>query len=307
MGRVIKYLGVRPWLAAGIVGAYVLSTVVSHDVAQSIVFWLQDHVGPRHWLGGVSIAALIAAFVAATLLARAARGRPDGWIIATYSLVTLALAGGCYFALIMVANECIHFAQYALLAILIFPLTRRYGETVAWCALIGLMDEAYQYFVLHASWYVYFDFNDVVLNVVGAGLGVVALRAALSAGFIRRRPFSPQRPVYVGLAVLALGCAALSVTGHLRAAPPRHPTTWTIALRRCPPAPSFWVHYEPGKDYHELRPVEGVCVLLALLALYAGLDVLDPATRAVRKPMSAGAADTMTIPLAAKAEPPARE
>ena len=43
--------------------------------------------------------------------------------------------------------------------------------------LLGAVDEGYQYWILHRDWGIYFDFNDVVINALGAGLGVVFLLA----------------------------------------------------------------------------------------------------------------------------------
>lgn len=85
--------------------------------------------------------------------------------------------------------EAIHFIQYAFLAIPVFALTLRPSQTVFWAALMGALNEAYQYFVLYPdNREVYFDFDDIVLNLIRAGIGVVMIFTLSDAG-----PLLPQK------------------------------------------------------------------------------------------------------------------
>jgi len=85
------------------------------------------------------------------------------------------------FEIIIVHNiEIIHFAQYAGLSVLLFPLLKRFGDTVFWATILGFIDEVYQYLYLKPDGTDYFDFNDVILNLLGAGLGVILI---FSSGF----------------------------------------------------------------------------------------------------------------------------
>jgi VanZ family protein len=72
--------------------------------------------------------------------------------------------------------ENIHFPQYAVLTLTIFALFKHFGATVFWVTLSGVFDEGYQYFVLYRNNnIVYLDFNDIVLNLIGAGIGVALI------------------------------------------------------------------------------------------------------------------------------------
>lgn len=279
MHRFVMFLQRHRALAAVLAAAFAILTTLLHDHAQNVVFGLQRVFQPGRWLSGVTVAfALLAAGWAVWLMARILR-RPDAAVLLAYGVITLILAVAAYAMLIMVCNECIHFVQYALLAILVYPLVGRYSETVVWCALIGALDEAYQYLVLHANWRIYYDFNDVILNVVGAGIGVVALRAALPESGKSDAPARLlRRPGFVAVGLLALAATVLVGMGAL-GVQQSDGAGVMLALRRCDPPANFWLTSEFGKGYHEVMPLEGVLAIAALLAFYTGLDVLRPAWR----------------------------
>jgi glycopeptide antibiotics resistance protein len=97
---------------------------------------------------------------------------------------------GSYEVLIVFSVETIHFVQHALLAVPVFALTMSFGETVGWVTLMGAVDEAYQYFVLYAgNKTVYFDFNDIILNLVGTGIGVLMI---YTLSDLKSAPFTAQ-------------------------------------------------------------------------------------------------------------------
>ena len=80
---------------------------------------------------------------------------------------------------LLVTNvELIHFPQFGLLAALL--LFAGLGPRAAWigATLGGVLDETYQYLVdLRPPADVYFDYNDVVLNAIGAAWAVILGRA----------------------------------------------------------------------------------------------------------------------------------
>jgi hypothetical protein len=98
-------------------------------------------------------------------------------------LAVLAVAMAAAKALIIVsAIEHIHYPQYALL-VLVFV---RAGASLeaAWLSATGLgvLDEAWQHVVLPRGTPAYLDANDIVLNAIGALLGVVAALAWTGRG-----------------------------------------------------------------------------------------------------------------------------
>lgn len=300
MSRLLHYLMLRPRRAAALAAGYAAATTLSHDVGQAVVFWLQDLFGARLWLPAMlALSATLGLLLAGTAIRRT-WGRSDRAVIAGYAALTCALASAGYLTLMMVSNECIHFLQYAILAMLIFPVTRRYGETVAWCILIGAIDEGYQYFALHAHWSIYYDFNDVVLNAIGAGLGVVLVRA-LAPVDTPGPAFTARRPGYLALATLLTASLSLALAGYLTVNPPADVGRGAIVLRRSGPPAGSWTPTTFGKGFHELLPLEGTGILLALLLLYVGLDLLQPAR------VPADALDALALSPTVEPEPPAPE
>jgi hypothetical protein len=180
---------------------------------------------------------------AATLILIAIwRRRPGLLLLAAAVLVAAAV---CAERLLLVASvENIHYPQYALLA---FLLGRAGLSTEAsWLGATGLgaLDEAHQYLFLRRGRPNYLDWNDIVLNAIGAGFGVIAL--LLSRGSRRERPLCSN--------LIAATSAALSLIIAAAAAPPVFSPFFTTT-----PA---------GLRYHVLAPSEG---LLLISILWLGL------------------------------------
>jgi hypothetical protein len=110
--------------------------------------------------------------------------------------------------LLVTAIENIHYPQYALLAMTL--VRAGLGLEGAWLAAggFGLVDEAYQHAVLPRGVPGYLDANDIVLNAIGAALGVVVC-VALSHRTSEAGLISGRRAVGVlavlGVLVLVVG------------------------------------------------------------------------------------------------------
>ncbi len=189
----------------------------------------------------------------------------------------MGLTTAAYLHLVTLISEFVHFLQYALLAVPLFALTRRYGDTVVWITLLGALDEAYQYAVLHQHRTIYYDFNDVLLNLLGGGMGVILIFAgtagALSgwqAGPSINRLHSPAR---LTLALILATGILLRLLGHLHGAPGEAGVP-LLLLSRSPSPPTFWTQVPWGKRFHILQPLPAVLLMLILIAFYATLDHL---------------------------------
>ncbi|HVN86695.1 MAG TPA: hypothetical protein VMW17_17820 [Candidatus Binatia bacterium] len=145
----------------------------------------------------------------------------------------------------LVANvELIHLPQYALIAAVLLlggntPSVAWLGTTAA-----GVIDEIYQQVAIYAGTPdTYLDFNDMVLNAIGASWAVVLLVRAVSSHATDPRRWSAPRVV----AVLA---ALLAVSLWL------DPPTFTPLLR----------HAKTGRDYRVMSAAEGLVAGMALFA-----------------------------------------
>jgi hypothetical protein len=194
-------------------------------------------------------------------------------------LLTGFLVVASHHTLIVFNVENIHFPQYALLAIPVFALVGRFGETVFWVTLLGALDESYQYFVLYRdNNTVYLDFNDIILNLIGAGIGVVLIYLSSpppglpAAG----KPKNPKRLFSPAASVVALILLLVSlffvVPGHLPFSSEASAFTDPSVLSRRPLPKTFWVEPEIGKKFHICGPSEGIISAALLIAFYATMD-----------------------------------
>lgn len=135
---------------------------------------------PFNWLAEVtSLQALnlIMQLVALVILSatiypiyRSLQNHPFQNLAVGFSALTLTLFILAYFILMPYKSEFMHFPQYALIALLLVALVRNFFSTLCLGALLGFMDEGYQFIGLHK---LYFDFNDVILNIIGTACGLM--------------------------------------------------------------------------------------------------------------------------------------
>lgn len=279
MNRFITKLNERKSSAGLLAGGYFTAMALGHKEVSKIFDWLSKELSFEIYndiMFKVSIFLAVTFF--AFVLFRIRNGNRRLLKI-TYWLFTALLVGVSYKMLIVFNVETIHFLQYAILALLVFPLIMRYGDTVFWCTLLGALDEGYQYFVLYRdNNEVYFDFNDILLNLVGAGMGVLILFTLTDA---KSKPSTAQTslslnrsrsPVIVTTAVLLFTCLLLYSTGLLQLYPEAGASSAPITLSRKPAPPGFWTEPKRGKTFHILNPLEGIVSAAALIGCYASMD-----------------------------------
>lgn len=176
---------------------------------------LSDLVPAAALLGAAGLAAVVLG-----QLRRARRPWPPatGWLL--WLIAVLAIDRWLTYSL----NEAFHYPQYALLAWLIAraldPQHRRRiaGRVLFWTTLAGSLDELLQYLWITADYSHYFDFNDVLVNLVGAAAGVLLYLGSAPAA--ARAPAATPRLELAVSAVIALALAAALVQGRLQPAPP---------------------------------------------------------------------------------------
>lgn len=187
-----------------------------------------------------------------------------------YTVSTLIFVIIAFNLLVIVNVEIIHFLQYGLMALLVFPLTLRYGETLYWCTLLGAIDEAYQYFYLAPHRTEYYDFNDVIINLLGAALGLILLRIMdIGQIGVQRKKWIKTAPAIVTI-LLSGVVFILWKVGILFVYPPAGGLNEGFLLVKKVP-PGFWSIIHPNVTYHVIQPLEGIILLTIFFAFYAGL------------------------------------
>ena len=184
-------------------------------------------------------------------------------------------SGGLYLAwkiIILYTTELVHFAQYALVGLLLclaIDRGRRPQLAFVLAVALGLVDEAWQHYGLH-QWLLaehthWMDWSDPILDALGAAGGILPV---VTLQRLRRdAPTSDFRSVKVAL---ALGAALLLPLLLL------DPVTTSSWLGSYPYYP-FWDEHANLKAVHWLHPHEGIPLFLGALLVLG--TVLEPRPR----------------------------
>lgn len=242
-------------------GAYSYFVVVSHDVAQAPALQVESEIGTAQWnriagLTGLLLATLVTWAWLRRVWAKPPRTRALIWVG-----IASILAIACHELLMIKTIEWVHFLQYGILTLLVVPVVAGISEAAVVAFLVGLIDEWYQYQVLH-PWQRYLDLNDIVMNLVGCMLAASLLASVMTARIRARtgwrRPASTLALVILGLATSAFGAGWIG----------NYTDTGRFPLQRWarPADPEPYVAWiqESGRDYHRLLPWEAATLLLLM-------------------------------------------
>ena len=239
------------WL---IVVALVLGNFFLHKPISDVCDALFARIGrgPYEWVMLLGIGALSLAAVALLLRGGAPALRSGRALAAILGLAAFTVWAQQN---LLVSNvELIHLPQFGLLAALL--LIAGLPPQLAWvvATLAGALDEGYQRLVIYGALPgVYFDWNDIVLNAIGA-----AWTVALAYGG-RPDPATAgqRRALRLGLLALLLGFAVALVLAPPRLSPHDTFPYWRPSMRRA----------MTGFDYHVMSASEGLAGLLLLWGL----------------------------------------
>ena len=276
MDRLIAWFSRRKVLTVILASAYLAIVILLHNEVSGFSDWLVSKISFRvyndliFWISMVMLV-IFEGFLLIRILEGGQRFlKIIYWIFTTFLVVI------SYQMLIVFNVEVIHFPQYALLAFPIFALLRHFGGTVFWVTLSGAIDEAIQYFVLHPE--TCFDFNDIILNSIGAGIGLVLICVLWTPR--SEPPTLHEKPSgklnrYLIIAITAwilLGGILLYAMGILRFSPEANSPNVLIVLSSQPPPTQFWLNPSRGKPYHQSHPIEGIFFSAFLIGCYSLMD-----------------------------------
>jgi len=199
------------------------------------------------------------------------------------SIIVTAMMVISFRFLMVYSIEAIHFVEYMLVAMILLPVLRSYGETVFWVTILGILDELFQYLFLTPT-FEYFDFNDITLNLIGAGAGVVMVFVFSGNAIEIRRIKWYRSPAFLaGLGLLTVFFILL-LTRKMSIDPVEASGSgaWFSLNRKSMPG-DFWTTAYPGRIFHILRPFEGILVLISLLAGFSMLDLFARKTEEKEK------------------------
>ncbi|NNC84631.1 MAG: VanZ family protein [Bacteroidia bacterium] len=192
-------------------------------------------------------------------------------VLIFYYSATVLFVVLCINVLFVMNVESIHFIQYAIFAILIYPLIKNFTQTIVFATIAGALDEVYQYFYLAPNRTDYFDWNDVIINLIGAAIGVLVLATLLSKLLKSNKTFFRSFTFYF-LCLMALVVLALFGFNILSMYPVSNESTF--ALVKVVPE-GFWsIPPGPYVKYHVVMPLEGILIIVVLCLFYSRLDNL---------------------------------
>lgn len=264
MTAIIQWLRTHPFINWVILLVYYLAVVLPHVLfgafLNNVVF---QGITRRQYnlyvliIAGVFLLGYVISFIKNT------QSRHNSRMLYLYMLFNIANAVLIINILFVINIEIIHFPQYAIAAVLLFPLTKNYNASLLCAVLLGVIDEGYQYFVLAPELTYYYDFNDVVTNLVGAVFGLLLLR---SLGLANERKFSAFHvPVLILVGAITVLLFMLSKYNILSIYPS---DVHSYHIMRVWP-PDFWSHIIPEVTYHVIRPLEGLVITILLLLSYS--------------------------------------
>lgn len=195
-----------------------------------------------------------------------------------FFILCIGLMMESLYMLIIVNIEIIHFIQYAVLAILLFPLCKHFLSTLALVTFLGAIDEAYQYYYLSPQRTNYYDFNDVILNLIGAAIGLTFLRSHKGiSNFLMESGRKLNAKVWIYFTAFIsfftvliwqhskvqflLDSIGLSIDWT---------NFWSVLIRI--PTTGFWTEIPPKVIYHVVQPLEGIIVICILFLIFGNLN-----------------------------------
>jgi hypothetical protein len=201
---------------------------------------------------------------------KAVRGKALGYFLGTAVLLVIH-----FFVLTEMNIEFIHALMYGGLAVLLFPLVGRFGGAVILGLPLMIVDEWYQHVILFPHYTDFFEFNDIILDLLGAGL-FISILSLLGVPLRSKLPPLVKRQelwLLVGIVIVIIG--PLSTCVVVPYSEQACENTWFI-LNKLPEMEEFWYqHPTIGTTLHVLKPVEGIMAMFLLCFGYLAMDPIS--------------------------------
>lgn len=193
------------------------------------------------------------------------RGKKIFFCLATLSLIALH-----YRFLFEMNIEVIHVAEFMLLSVFLFPLCGSFGGAVIFTLPFIFVNEWYQYVVLYPDYIRYFEFNDVVVDLLGCGLAMIFLWISGVEEKQNRVSYfkNPEIIFLVGINVLFV---VLLVTCVFVLYPGNTCENTFLVLNRLENPHLFWQRHVYGAMYHVMKPIEGMIAMNVLCLFFGGV------------------------------------
>lgn len=183
-----------------------------------------------------------------------------------FLLITSVLIALHYKFLFEMNIEVVHVLEFTLLAVLLFPLTGSFGASVIFTLPFIFVNEWYQYVVLYPTYIHYYEFNDIVIDLLGCGMAMIFLWIAGAKPNKNSVSFFKQ-PGIVFLILINLIVVVLLATCVFAFYSGDKCENTFLVLNQLPNPHFFWQTHVFGAVYHVMKPVEGL-VAINLVCLF---------------------------------------
>lgn len=268
----IEYLRQRRVLNLVLVFVYGISLILFHDTVVQVSVKVMNNLSLPVYNQVVKWAVITLGISAALSLIYLLRKNKENRNIKLFFLiVTLGLAIFHFMVMLEMNIEMIHALEFMILAVLLFPLTGRFGAAIIWGLPFIFVNEWYQYQVLYPGYINYFEFNDIFLDLLGCGLAMIALwlTGAKSQGitsFFKRPELFFLMGVNVLFAIALLTCYfSMHTTTQCD-------NTWLVLSLLENPNQFWQTHAFTGAVYHVMNPIEGLLAMNLLCLFYMRMD-----------------------------------
>ena len=175
--------------------------------------------------------------------------------------------------------EVVHVVEFTLLAVLLFPLCGSFGAALVFTLPFILINEWSQYTVLCPGYIQYFEFNDVVIDLLGCGMAMVFLWIAGAIPKSNSLPFWIRTEVVL-LAVINLLFVVLLATCVFALYPETKCNNTFLVLNQLQNPHLFWQTHVFGAVYHVIKPIEGMIAVNVVCLFFAAMSVVAQSEKA---------------------------
>ena len=275
MTKIFNWLSAHKIVNVAIAVVYYLLIVLPHEqVGRAIVnlFKTKSRAYYQHTVLLIGVVALCAVLL---FLAQKIKNHPyqTRVLIALSATIAMMIVS---FNLLLVHNvEIIHFVQYASFGFVIYPLFRNANKTLFWCTLAGAIDEANQYLILAPQNTDYYDFNDVILNQLGAGMGLVILFALGFYNAQRAKTKWYQSAEIITSVAIVISLIVMYVAGEFSYyMPTQGDAPLFVLIKKV--YPNFFTEIKHlNVRFHVVKPYAGL-VIVALIGVFYSFVLREP-------------------------------
>ena len=183
-----------------------------------------------------------------------------------------------WFMMLEMKIEIIHAFEYALLAMLIYPLFNRFAPALVFSLPVMITDELYQYLHLYPNYVEYFEINDIVLDMLGAGLGLILIWIlGTSPQAFKKQAF--KKPEIISLVLFNLLVILGFISGLFARIPAEAGENTIFIFNRLKSPFQFWQEHPFNEvTYHVIQVFEGLVIINILILLFIALDGITAKT-----------------------------